>query len=73
MPYPTTAGPAGYAATGAAGQQAANELRYKRYLEHLAGFAPGESDLSDEEILRRRALAAQAQNASSSGNAHSAA
>ncbi|WP_243358364.1 hypothetical protein [Fundidesulfovibrio terrae] len=57
MPYPTTAGPAGYAAAGAVDQQAANELRYKRYLEHLAGFAPGESDLPDEEILRRRAMA----------------
>lgn len=58
MPYPTQAGPAGSAAMGAADQQAANELRYKRYIEHLAGFAPGESDLPDEETLRRHAMAA---------------
>jgi hypothetical protein len=56
MPYPTTAGPVGSAA-GAADPQALNELRYKRYLEHLSGFAPGESDLPDEEVLRRRAMA----------------
>lgn len=59
MPYttPTSTSPDESAAMGAGDRQAANELRYKRYIEHLAGFAPGELDLSDEEILRRRALA----------------
>ncbi|WP_243357856.1 hypothetical protein [Fundidesulfovibrio terrae] len=56
MPYPAPEHP-GTAGKSSdrADQQALNELRYKRYLEHLAGFEPGESDLSDEEILSRRA------------------
>jgi len=56
MPYPDPASPGLAGNPGDwADRQALNELRYKRYLEHLAGFEPGESDLSDEEILARRA------------------
>ncbi|WP_243368429.1 hypothetical protein [Fundidesulfovibrio soli] len=58
MPYPTMSGPAGQQSS--ADGQARNELAYRRYLEQLAGFAPGESELPDEEILRRRALAQDA-------------
>ncbi len=55
------------AASEAADRQALNEQRYKRYIEHLAGFAPGESDLPDEEIMRRRAQA-QESSAAESGS-----
>ncbi|WP_243311931.1 hypothetical protein [Fundidesulfovibrio agrisoli] len=58
MPYPTMSGPAGQQSS--ADGQARNELAYRRYLEQLAGFAPGESELPDEEIQRRRALAQDA-------------
>ncbi|WP_027191912.1 hypothetical protein [Fundidesulfovibrio putealis] len=61
MPYPTQAGTADPTAMGAMDEQARKRLVYERYLDHIAGFAPGESELSDEEIMRRRQLQAQGQ------------
>ncbi|MFP5220983.1 MAG: hypothetical protein ACLGSA_01700 [Acidobacteriota bacterium] len=53
MPYPTQAGTADPTAMGAMDEQARKRLVYERYLDHISGFAPGESELSDEEIMRR--------------------
>lgn len=61
MPYPTQSGPADPTAMGAMDEQARKRLVYERYLDHISGFAPGESELSDEEIMRRRQLQAQGQ------------
>jgi len=61
MPYSTQAGTADPTAMGAMDEQARKRLVYERYLDHISGFAPGESELSDEEIMRRRQLQAQGQ------------
>ncbi|MFP5220981.1 MAG: hypothetical protein ACLGSA_01690 [Acidobacteriota bacterium] len=61
MPYPTQAGTADPTAMGAMDEQARKRLVYERYLDHISGFAPGESELSDEEIMRRRQLQSQGQ------------
>jgi len=49
MPYPDQTG------TGLTGEQAAKRQRYEDALDRWAGFEPGESQLSDEEIMARRA------------------
>jgi len=49
MPYPVKTG------TGLTTEQAAKRQRYEDALDRWAGFEPGESQLSDEEIMARRA------------------
>jgi len=59
-PYPT--GSAGSAAMEATDEQADKRRRYEEALDRFAGFEPGESQLSDEEIMARRAARAAAVN-----------
>ncbi|MFP5223593.1 MAG: hypothetical protein ACLGSA_14980 [Acidobacteriota bacterium] len=56
MPYPTQAGST---ETGFADEQAIKRQRYEEALDRFAGFEPGESQLSDEQILARRAARQQ--------------
>jgi len=62
MTYPNPTGPAGSAAMGAADEQALKLRRYEEALDRFAGFEPGEYQLSDEEIMARRAARAAASN-----------
>jgi hypothetical protein len=52
MPYPTQAGST---ETGFADEQARKRQLYEEALDRFAGFEPGESQLSDEQIMARRA------------------
>jgi len=52
MPYPTD--------TGHADEQAIKRQRYEDALDRFAGFEPGESQLTDDQIMARRAARGQA-------------
>lgn len=56
MPYPTQAGST---ETGFADEQARKRQQYEDALDRFAGFEPGESQLSDEQIMARRAARQQ--------------
>ncbi|WP_027189809.1 hypothetical protein [Fundidesulfovibrio putealis] len=56
MPYPTQAGST---ETGFAEEQARKRQLYEDALDRFAGFEPGESQLSDEQIMARRAARQQ--------------
>ena len=52
MPYPTD--------TGLSDEQAIKRQRYEDALDRFAGFEPGESQLTDDQIMARRAARGQA-------------
>ena len=59
MPYPTN--------TGLADEQAIKRQRYEDALDRFAGFEPGESQLTDDQIMARRAARGQANAFGASG------
>ena len=59
MPYPTN--------TGLADEQAIKRQRYEHALDRFAGFEPGESQLTDDQIMARRAARGQESASGASG------
>ena len=59
MPYPTN--------TGLADEQARKRQLYEHALDRFAGFEPGESQLTDDQILARRAARGQSATSGDSG------